>query len=222
MKKLNYIAAGLSTIGFSMILVAMLMLNGVDISNIKVSDSILAFNEVKEEESTNSNEETIINDIKVKQLSSVVTEKRKIAKAESLRVEVYDGLTLEELAARLNRNLGSATLAGKGELVASYALQKGVDPYVATAIMILETGYGTSKMVRTCNNVAGQKGSPNCMGAYKGYPTIDDGIRGAIDNLYNNYYSKGLTTVETIGPKYAESSTWVSKINSFINKIRNN
>ena len=219
MKKLNYVAAGLSTIGFSMILVAMLMLNGVDFSTVRVSDSVLAFSEIND---NSSNNETVIDTIKAKQMSSIVTEERKIAPAETLRVEVYDGLTLEELSARLNRNLGSAALAGKGELVASYCLSKGVDPYVATAIMIHETGYGTSNMVRTCNNVAGQKGAPNCMGSYKGYPSIDDGIKGAIDNLYNNYYSRGLTTVESIGPKYAESTTWITKINSFINKIKNN
>ena len=59
------------------------------------------------------------------------------------------------------------------------------------------------------------------MGSYKGYATIDDGIRGAIDNLYNNYYARGLNTPETIGPKYAESGTWVSMINGYINSIRN-
>lgn len=218
MKKLNYIAAGLSTIGFSLILAAVIMLNNTSISTLSISNSVFA---LKEESSENENTETITNSSNIRKMSTVVQEEREIAPSKLLRVEVYDGLTMEELAARLNRNLGNAALAGKGELVASYCLSKGVDPYVATAIMIHETGRGTSTMIRTCNNVAGQKGSPSCMGAYKGYPTIDDGIRGAIDNLYRNYYAVGLNTVEKIGPRYAESNTWVSKINNYIAKIKN-
>lgn len=219
MKKSNYVAAGLSTVGLLLILVAMLILDGNSLSLMAASDSVAVFSDTTEEtESSN----TVVNSNTVEKMSVLIPEEREIAQAVSLRKEVYDGLTLEELADRLNRSLGSAALAGKGELVASYCLEKGVDPYVATAIMIHETGYGTSTIARTCNNVAGQKGSPACMGSYKGYPTIDEGIKGAIDNLYNNYYSHGLNTVETIGPKYAESGTWISKINSFINKIKNN
>ena len=220
MKKANWVAAGLSTVGLIFILVAMLLLDGNSLSLMSASSSTAVLSDTTEVSSGNSS--TVVNSSAVQKMSVLVKEDRDIASAESLRKEVYDGLTLDELAARLNRNLGSQALAGKGELVASYCLEKGVDPYLATAIMILETGYGSSYLVKTCNNVAGQKGSPACMGSYKGYASIDDGIRGAIDNLYKNYYAHGLNTVEAIGPKYADSDTWVSKVNSFINKIRNN
>ena len=215
MKKLNYVAAGLSTIGFSLILAAVIILNNTNVSTLSISNSVFT---LKEESSST---EAVTNNSNIRKMSAVVQEERNIAPSKLLRVEVYDGLTMEELAARLNRNLGNAALAGKGELIANYCLSKGVDPYVATAIMIHETGRGTSTMVRTCNNVAGQKGSPSCMGAYKGYDTIDDGIRGAIDNLYRNYYAVGLDTVEKMGPKYAEGSEWPSKINGYVAKIKN-
>ncbi|MBP3800336.1 MAG: glucosaminidase domain-containing protein [Bacilli bacterium] len=217
MKKLNYIAAGLSTIGFALILVAVIILNNGNVSTLSISNSVFAL----KEESNETNTEAVTNNSNIRKMSTVIQEKREVAPSKLLRIEVYDGLTMEELAAKLNRNLGNAALADKGELVASYSLSKGVDPYVATAIMIHETGRGTSRMIRTCNNVAGQKGTPSCMGSYKGYDTIDDGIRGAIDNLYRNYYAVGLNTVEKIGPKYAESNTWVSKINNYIAKIKN-
>ena len=42
------------------------------------------------------------------------------------------------------------------------------------------------------------------------------------ENLYNNYYALGLTTAETINPKYAESKTWASKVNYYIDKIKQN
>lgn len=132
---------------------------------------------------------------------------------------VYDNMTIEQLSAKLNNSL-SSTMAGKGELIATYSLEKGVDPYMATAIILHETGcaYGCSGLVSACNNVGGQKGS-GC-GAYQSFETLDDGIKGFIDNLVNNFISKGLTTPEAIGPRYAESGTWVSKINGYVARIR--
>ena len=135
---------------------------------------------------------------------------------------VYDGLTMGQLADKLNRSLKS-TISGKGYLIASYSLQLGIDPYMATAIILHETGCnGTcSRLVRECNNVGGQKGGPSCGGgSYKAYTTLDEGIMGYLDNLYRNYYSYGLTTPETIGPKYAASTTWASQVNNYIALIR--
>lgn len=135
---------------------------------------------------------------------------------------VYDGLTLRQLADKLNRSLAS-TLSGYGEMIGNYSLQVGVDPYMAVAIMLHETGcsYSCSSLVTQCNNVGGQKGGPSCGGgAYKAYPTLEEGIRGFLDNLANNYIANGLTTPETIGPKYAASTVWSSKILNYMDKIR--
>lgn len=138
------------------------------------------------------------------------------------RVEVYEGMTLEELSAKLERSLGGV-LSGKGSLIASKCVELGIDPYIVTAIMLHETGCRSncSNLVKYCNNVGGQKGSPSCgNGSYKAYATLDDGIVSHIQNLYNNYFSKGRTTVETIAPKYAEGSSWPGKINWYVNLIR--
>ena len=92
------------------------------------------------------------------------------------RVIVYDGMTMSELAEKLNRSLKS-TIAGKGYIFASYSLERGVDPYLAVSIMLLETGcnWSCSSLMRKCNNVGGQKGSPSCDGgSYKSYPSLDD------------------------------------------------
>ncbi len=140
------------------------------------------------------------------------------------RVEVYDGLTMEELAEKLNRHLGSDYIAGKGQLIAELCIENGVDPYIATAIILHETGCGTScsNLTRYCNNVGGQKGSPGCNGgSFKKFDTLDEGIEGFINNLSKNYFSQGRTTVETIAPKYCEGNTWAGKINYFVNKIKN-
>ena len=106
-------------------------------------------------------------------------------------------MTMSELTSLLDKSLNS-TLSNKGELIASHSLKKGVDPVVATAIILQETGckWSCSQMVRKCNNVGGVKGSPNCGGGYKRYSTLDEGIKQFIDNLANNYYAYGLDTPE--------------------------
>lgn len=137
------------------------------------------------------------------------------------RIVVYENMTMEELSEKLNRSLKS-TMSGKGELFASYSIERGVDPYLAVSIMLLETGcnWTCSGLVNSCNNVGGQKGSPNCSNGYRSYPTLDDGIRGFIDNLANNYYAYGLTTPEAMNRKYAESGEWAMKVNRYINQVK--
>ncbi len=140
------------------------------------------------------------------------------------RVEVYEGMTLAELSEKLNRNLGNDIIAGKGEIIASECINKGVDPYITVAIILHETGCGTncSNLARNCYNFGGQKGSPSCNGgAFKQYDSIEEGLVGMIDNLSKNYFSIGLNTPETIGPKYCEGNEWAGKISWFVNKIRN-
>ena len=133
------------------------------------------------------------------------------------RVEVFENMTIEELTEKLNRSLGGI-MAGHGDIIATHSIEMGVDPYVVTAIMMHETGNGTSNISNNCFNFGGQKGS-GC-GAYRAYGSIEEGLRGMIDNLYNNYYAQGLTTVETIAPRYAESSSWPAKINWYVEQIR--
>lgn len=132
---------------------------------------------------------------------------------------VYDGKTLEELIQTINNSLNS-TISNKGDLIASYSLEKGVDPYMATAIMLHETGckWNCSRLVRECNNVGGQKGS-GC-GSYSYFNSLDEGIMAFIDNLERNYISYGLITPEQINPKYAEDPSWAKKVNKYIEEIK--
>lgn len=133
---------------------------------------------------------------------------------------VYDGLTEQQLIDKINRFLNS-DLENKGELYVTYSLEKGVDPYLAVAISMHETGckWNCSNLVASCNNVGGMKGS-GC-GSYASFNTLEEGIEAMISNLSRNYISQGLTTPETIGTKYAASSTWATKINYYMDTIRN-
>lgn len=135
---------------------------------------------------------------------------------------VYDGMTLDELAAKLDRYLAS-DLKGKGYLYASHSLEIGIDPYLAVAISMHETGckWGCSNLVKQCNNVGGQVAKPSCNGgSYKYYPTLDEGIIGFLDNIKRNYYDYGLTTPETMNPKYAADPNWANVVNRTIEQIK--
>lgn len=132
---------------------------------------------------------------------------------------VYDGLTLDELSEKINRSLNS-TISGKGYLIASYSLEMGVDPYMATAIILHETGckWDCSYLVKSCNNVGGQKGS-GC-GSYSYFESLDSGIIAFINNLSKNYINYGLVTPEQINTKYASDTNWATNVNKYIEIIK--
>ena len=143
----------------------------------------------------------------------------KIEEEEKQDIKVYDNMTLEELSEKINRSLNS-TISGKGDLIASYSLEKEVDPYLATAIMLHETGckWNCSYLVNSCNNVGGQKGQ-GC-GSYSYFNSLDDGIKAFIDNIKNNYVNYGLTTAEQMNSKYAEDPNWSINVNKYIEMIK--
>ena len=181
-----------------------------------------------EEDFTSSPEELKV-DVNVERLKKIAEEekakeeelKRKEAE-EKAKAIVYDGLTMEELSAKLNRTLAS-DLAGYGETFATQAISLGIDPYLSVAIVMHETGckWNCSTLLKQCNNVGGMKGSPGCNGgSYKAFATLEEGISAYMNNLYSNYFSQGLTTPETIGPKYAASSTWASQVTAYMNEIK--
>ncbi len=120
---------------------------------------------------------------------------------------VFNGLTVGEVAKKLNKRFGGV-LKEKGYQYASSAMNKGMDPFIPAAISILETGNGTSYLA-TKNNVGGIKCSST---RYCSYITIEEGIEKYINMIYKGYYLKGLTTIELMAPKYAESDQWAFKV----------
>ena len=135
---------------------------------------------------------------------------------------VYDNMTLDELAEKLDKSLNS-DVKGQGYIFAKYSIETGIDPYLAVAVMLQETGckWNCSYLASKCNNYGGQKGAPGCNGgSYKKFDTQEEGIKSYITNLYDNYISKGLTTPEQINKRYASDPNWSKKINRYINEIK--
>ena len=225
MKKQKLISSVLAMVGVGMISVA-LTLEGNSLSKDEIVVSNIREVNIKNmATSTNriikNNDE--VNNSSVKEKVNLTAVNMEVAPASVVvppRVEVYEGMTMEELANKLNRSLKNE-MAGKGLLIAQKSIELGVDPYIATAIMLHETGCSQgacSHIARTCYNFGGQKGT-GC-GAYQAYGSVDEGITGMITNLYNNYYAHGLNTVESIGHRYAESSVWPTRINSYVANLR--
>ena len=211
MQKIRIICIITSVVGIIMIAIGFTM-QGNNLDNYKMNSIATSANHMinKKEEKIISKENPLLKEIKMETTN-----------ASLLRQEVYEGMTIDELAEKLNRTLKNE-ISGQGYTIANKCIELGVDPYIATAIIMHETGCGQSRcsnIARNCYNFGGQKGT-GC-GAYKRYNSIEEGLEGMITNLYKNYYAYGLNTVESIGPRYAESNTWVGKINWYVNKIRN-
>ncbi len=177
----------------------------------------LASNQIVNVESSTEDTTAEMKDIDLAIASSEVEEKAVTV--------VYEGLTMEELAAKLDKHLGS-NLSGTGIYFAKYSTEYGVNPYLATAIALHETGckWKCSINVTQCNNVGGMKagGTHKCNGtAYTAFDTLESGIKGFVYNIKINYWDKGLTTAEAMNFKYAASSSWSTKVNSYLNSIKN-
>lgn len=180
---------------------------------------------IKDKELLTSNEEILT--MKVNPLNQDIKDKLSISKIRKYKklIIVYDKLTMKQLSDKLNR-LMISSLAGKGELFASYSIKMGVDPYIALAIVFQETGcyYGyCSYIVRNCNNIGGMKSFDRnrCPGtSYSDFSSIDEGIIRYINNLAYGYFSRGLNTPELMNKKYAEDHEWANKVNNYINIIK--
>lgn len=135
---------------------------------------------------------------------------------------IYDGLTITELTNKLNKSLNSY-LTNTGYFFAKFTKDTGIDPYLSVAIVLLETGckWKCSTLTTSCNNIGGLKGGRSCNGgSYSKYDSLEEGIDGYLNIIYNNYYLKGMTTAETMASTYAASSQWSNKVNNYITEIR--
>lgn len=121
------------------------------------------------------------------------------------------------VVSKLSNSL-SGVLSGKAEFFTETCKEYGVDPYLAAAISIWETGHGTSALAVNNNNIGGMRYG----GQWLYFDTIEAGIEAFVKNIANNYISYGMTTPETMVNKYAEGSAgWVNGVNSIIYTIEN-
>ncbi|MCR5482792.1 MAG: hypothetical protein K6E99_00065 [Bacilli bacterium] len=131
---------------------------------------------------------------------------------------IYDGMTITELTDKLNKSLKS-NLTNTGYFYADFTRRTGFDPYLAVAITLEETGCsssaGCASWAVSRNNWGGMIGC--------NYETLDKGLEGYFNNLYNGYWSQGLNTPELIAGKYNPSNAYnyAQKIRRWMEVIKN-
>ena len=104
-----------------------------------------------------------------------------------------------------------------GEKFVDYSIARDVDPLVAVAIVLQETGcyWSCSSLVNNQYNVGGMMGS----NGYQVFSSLDEGITRYIDNIANNYVAYGMRTPEAMHRKYAADPLWASRVNAYIDRI---
>lgn len=127
-----------------------------------------------------------------------------------------------------NKQFLKGRLSGKESQFAKYGQKYGVDPALAMAIAMWETGNGSSKMLREKNNVGGMYDSRNK--TFFRFDSVEQGIESMIRNLHKNYTSQGLKTIAAIQKKYAPSGAgndpnglnnhWTKGVTSMYNKAK--
>ncbi|EGQ4380913.1 CHAP domain-containing protein [Staphylococcus pseudintermedius] len=97
------------------------------------------------------------------------------------------------------KNAKGGALEGKAKDMVKIAKNNKIPPKLFMAIVASESEWGKGA------NATKQKNPLSIMGAgpLQVYPSIEEGLDKGAKNLYDLYISKGLTTPEKIGPKYA-------------------
>lgn len=155
-------------------------------------------------------------------VASIVNNQNTSAKKEQEEIKtftnelMYENKTVLEVAEVLDKTFEGA-LAGQGELFAILCMEKGMDPYLSAAISAHETANGKSNAVRVKNNFGGIM----CKSVLCTYSTKEAGITKFINNIYKNYYSKGLTTPDLMAKKYAADPAWPTRVNNWYRQIKN-
>ncbi len=129
----------------------------------------------------------------------------------------------EQLNEILNRKNG--VLKDKGQVFLNAQKKYGVNAAILAAICINESGYGTSNLAKTKNNVGGVSSG---MG-FKSYSSVDDCIMDMARFLKSGYIDKGIVTISQVGKKYCPvgdprdtkglNSKWGENVASITKKI---
>ncbi len=116
-------------------------------------------------------------------------------------------------------------LSGMGQTFIDAGQKYNVDPSLLVAISQHETGNGKSRAAEEKNNIAGMMGK----NGLKSYATVQESIMDMARNVSENYVKKGLTSISTIGAKYAPigaandptglNNNWVNGVTKYYNTI---
>lgn len=135
-------------------------------------------------------------------------------------------LTMAQMKAHFEPNAKGGILEGKSQYLLDLAKRNKIPQSFFVAVLAAESGWGKSENARSHNNVASLMGNSNELWPYR---TVGDNLEHYAKILKNEYFDKGLTTPETIGPKYAPigasndsshlNNNWVSTVKTIMAQL---
>lgn len=115
-----------------------------------------------------------------------------------------------------------------GGYIMKYCQEYDVNQFLVIAIINHETDYGKSNAIKTLNNVAGIMNPKT--GELQDFKSIESSVRTLCKVLRNEYFNKGLNTIEKIQKLYAPvgaandpkglNKSWLPNVTKLYNQYR--
>lgn len=123
----------------------------------------------------------------------------------------------------------SGAFAGHGDTIIRMAEEQGIDPVLAAAIMMHETGRGTSNAVVKYNNPGGIMDPASGWSRLKRFSSLEEGLSYTMANLKRRIIDDGLNTIEKLGNVYAPIGAandptglnrhWIPNVTSIVDSL---
>ncbi|HHQ5093680.1 CHAP domain-containing protein [Staphylococcus shinii] len=128
------------------------------------------------------------------------------------------------------KNAKGGALEGKTEKIQEIAKKHNVPPKLFMAIIANESQWGKGENATKQKNPLSVMGSGTIHSDHAKFDTIEKGLEAGAKNLDELYISKGLTTPEKIGPKYAPTegatndptgmnNSWIPTVKSIMSSL---
>ena len=135
----------------------------------------------------------------------------------------YNGESVEVIGKKIDKYCSKTLLDGYGEYVAKTAINKGVNPYLISGIILESSNCKVecSVIFKECNNVSGIKGNPGCFGgSYKSYGRIEDSISDLVNTISHDFYTPEMQTPYKMYKDYGKTSSWALKVNNYMDAVK--
>ena len=135
----------------------------------------------------------------------------------------FNGESYDVIGKKIDKYCEKTALEGYGEYIAKTSINKGVNPYLISGIILESTNckIECSVIFNECNNVSGMKGSPGCFGgSYKKYNKLEDSISDIVNSISHDFFTPEMQAPYKMYQDYGKSSSWALKVSNFMDAIK--
>ena len=135
----------------------------------------------------------------------------------------FNGESIEAIGKKIDKYCKKTPFEGYGEYIAKHSINKGVNPYLISGILLEGSNckIECSVIFKECNNATGMKGEPGCFGGtYKSYNKIEDSIYDIINYIGKEFYTKEMQSPYKMYKAYGKNSSWALKVSNFMDAIK--